>query len=214
MTAEQAVPDSLAAVAKREGGAYTVTSSWVLAGGSLKSATRFAAKHKAGVLDALGFDGYAVAGEFFFQSLWAFHGIDAKRQEKVEAKVYRFGGGTGVARYSRVFTVMVGKRSLELHVDVLPGVLPLLLGREFGAAQKLLVEIASGDVWREGGELLTRNLPTGLVYLSLDGCADVGANADRYKHLFAAVKEQSGGMEMPQAGSAEAPEQVEQVSEI
>ena len=75
---------------------YVVASSWVLAGGSLKTAARACAKSYCGVLDALGFDGYAVAGDFWVKTLEVHHGLQLKRMSTPDI-VYRFGRGTEVA---------------------------------------------------------------------------------------------------------------------
>ena len=125
--------------------AYTVTSSWVLTGGTLKTLTRSLAQCGEGVQDMLGFDGMAVCGQYFYHMLQTKYGKHMSDfEQKDEKQLYRFGGGTAVAWRSFELQVMLGGAQTKISVDVVPGTLPLLLGRKFGDQFWLHVDIRRG----------------------------------------------------------------------
>ena len=179
-TAEQAV--------EQKSTELVVASTWVLAGGSLKTLARECALKAMGVLDCMGFEGHAVCGQYFYRSLALQHpemcsgGLEAKS----ESTLYRFGGGTSTAdKTGTIKPVWLGKQQ-TLRVDVVSGTLPLLLGREFGAEYALVADIRRGDVYtRRRGEstLVATNPPGGLLKLSLRGVVDQNLQRDFVEYV-------------------------------
>jgi len=81
-----------------------------------------------------------------------------------------------------------GKRT-RFEVDVIPGVLPLLLGRQWGVEHKLVADIESGDVFAKVGndyELVARNDKSGLVFVSLFAEVNL-ASLSSYKQVLSTV---------------------------
>ena len=103
-----------------------------------------------------GFDGHAVSGLFYAKALQAAHpemDVCIRHYNEGETgEVYRFGGGTSRAVGRASCIMRVGgdeglREEQRLEWDLVPGVLPLLLGRAFGSKLGAWVDIAAGEVW-------------------------------------------------------------------
>ena len=161
-------------------GLLTCATSWVLHGSSMKSLTRQLASEGEGVVDFCGFDGHAVSGIYYAKALQAAQpemDVRLKYYEgETEGEVYRFGGGTSRA---------VGRAGCNMQLcgaegpaerfewDLVPGVLPLLLGRAFGAEIHAWVDIAKGEVWSVGTtgqtQRISQSARDGVMRMSLRG---------------------------------------------
>jgi len=166
---------------------WTVATSWVLAGGSMKTLARSAASAGEGVVDFCGFDGSAVAGLYYTQALALAHPeLKVVIVDKEKPECYRFGGGTALARRQASAEMMWFGQKKFVKWDVVPGVLPLLLGREFGSKMRAMVDVAKGDVWAyQSGQhhLVAQSQAQGLMMMSLLG--DVQTTG--YKHALVNV---------------------------
>ena len=106
------------------------------------------AENFCGIMDC-GFTGEAVCGERTFsafdeRSLFSTELPPSKR-------TYRFGEGTlrAIATFLiKVKDSLIFKRDINFILDLVPGYLPLLLGRQFQSALNLMVDPKSGDVFK------------------------------------------------------------------
>ena len=90
------------------------------------------------VLDCLGFDGFAVCGSYYLHRLRDAHPeLVGEVEPRARSELYRFGGGTGLAGHCAIINLMWRGELVRVQVDVVSGVLPLLLGRKFGARRSL-----------------------------------------------------------------------------
>jgi hypothetical protein len=153
----------------------------------MKTTARQCASGCEAVVDVTGFDGFAVAGAYFTGALQLrYPEMKVTLRKKSKPMIYRFGGGTALASQYASAQLMIGKEEISMHWDVVPGSIPLLLGRDFGVQFKLLIDVESGEVWsKRSGEwqLIARNSRQGLLYLSLRG----GIESKSYKQLRAAL---------------------------
>ena len=146
---------------KLGGEAWTVATCWVLGGTSQKSLSREMATRGTAVLDCLGFDGFAVCGSYYLHRLRDAHPeLVGEVTPRARSELYRFGGGTGLAGHCAIINLMWRGERVQIQVDIVSGVLPLLLGRRFGARHQLVTDIGTGDVFTKVGnglQLVARN---------------------------------------------------------
>ena len=182
-----------------------VATSWVLHGSSLKGLARSLAHAAEGVIDFCGFDGHAVAGQYFTSSLALEH---PELQVTVTVTehaggVYRFGGGTARANRKaraimRVATASGGTVERPLEWEVVPGTLPLLLGRSVGAELGAIVDVASGTLYgpSEGGRaqwhVISQSPAEGVMRMSLKGRVAT-TSKESLSGIFAAVAAEKQG---------------------
>ena len=136
-----------------------MATAWVLGGTSQKSLSREMAVHGTAVLDSLGFDGFAVCGSYYLHRLRDAHpGLVSEVMPRARSELYRFGGGTGLAGHCAIISLMWRGQVVRFEVDIVPGVLPLLLGRQFGAQFQLVCDIESGDVYTNTADSAGRRM--------------------------------------------------------
>ena len=162
-------------------GPFVVTSTWVLGGSSQKSLSRSLARDGQAIFDCCGFDGRAVVGAYTLERMRESPAMSDRisaETARTVPELYRFGGGTALAWRTADIEVMLGDHRKTLAVDVVPGVLPMLLGREFGRENRLVADTETGQVFRKVGrnrqDLVASNSGSGLMLVSLCGRVYVG----------------------------------------
>ena len=170
----------------------------------MRSLALATAKAGNAIVDATGFDGWAVCGNFFLAQLKAHHpdSVRACSAPCVE-QLYRFGGGTARALSCVEIAMCTPSKSAVrkqwAQVDVVGGSLPMLIGRGLGSHLGLVIDVSPGTVLVKEADawlVAAQNDPTGLIFLSLIGQVDVRSGTvvpDEYKRNFYAAKTAMAG---------------------
>ena len=126
---------------------------WVLSTGTLKDLSMVIANSGEGALDN-GFTGEGVCGSVpwhTYREKWKAVGAVVSRVINPDPVKFKFGGGSAISRDA--YTVCVrphwSPELVTLTVNVVPGVLPLLLGRVFQARCRMVFDAETGCYYRK-----------------------------------------------------------------
>ena len=133
--------------------------------GTQGTLTNAQSKRGLGAVDG-GFTGWAVSGSKRFAALKATPGIRLT-QVPTKQRLFRFGGGTAQSVETHRWVTRVGEVKAEGELDVVPGSLCLLLGREFGKSFQLSDNMGTNTLQQNGEQVCTHELE-GLQHIEVN----------------------------------------------